>query len=630
LTGRRLPILLTLVCLIAVIPAFMPRTAEGSIPQTSGSATEGFVEHVRVFPTDDDIMAVTRLDLVINAGRPCAFDDDATLLYSSEWLGSDNPKFKVTGGTATLTQFPGIGMCASRGDGGSDPAGITFLEQSVLGPAILRVSSGDASPDPPRLCPFGDVTVVAARGSGESESYWEAPPDDPDLVFSGRYGAAVFRELGARLDPLGVAVDLVSVDYPAIPVPGFFQVVVSPNDYADSVLLGVESVLDEVATIATTPGCGPDHPVVFVGYSQGAHVVQIALDLLAGSAYENMVASAGLFASPMFTNDDETARGSFDRTATGVSSLIPFLPSAANIPGVFGASTRSWCLAGDIVCDASFGNLDDMIVHTGYLYGVSSDGRILGSSSAATDIVNTAVWALDKRGTIDSLAERGLTTGVPRLDSFDESAFHNSYAANLWISAANVSGTRQPVSSYLWDLDNDGVYEIAGASPTIVESYDRTYTGNPSDTHVIVGVRTIGPSSLSAEFRACWDLRLAEPCAADLFSDDDGSVFEPDIEWMARQGITKGCNPPSNDMFCPDSSLTRGQMAAFLVRALNLTERLDDPFIDDDDSVFEADIEKLAAAGITRGCNPPENDRFCPDAKVRREVLAAFLVRALD
>jgi hypothetical protein len=143
-------------------------------------------------------------------------------------------------------------------------------------------------------------------------------------------------------------------------------------------------------------------------------------------------------------------------------------------------------------------------------------------------------------------------------------------------------------------------------------------------------VRTIGPSSLSAEFRACWDLRLAEPCAADLFSDDDGSVFEPDIEWMAQQGITKGCNPPSNDMFCPDSLLTRGQMAAFLVRALNLTERLDDPFIDDDDAVFEADIEKLAAAGITRGCNPPENDRFCPDAKVRREVMAAFLVRALD
>jgi hypothetical protein len=114
------------------------------------------------------------------------------------------------------------------------------------------------------------------------------------------------------------------------------------------------------------------------------------------------------------------------------------------------------------------------------------------------------------------------------------------------------------------------------------------------------------------------------------FVDDDDSVFESDIEWMAAAGITKGCNPPTNNRFCPDSVVTRGQMAAFLVRALNLTDRLDDPFIDDDDSIFEADIEKLAAAGITKGCNPSEgNTKFCPDGKVTREQMAAFLVRAL-
>jgi len=107
-----------------------------------------------------------------------------------------------------------------------------------------------------------------------------------------------------------------------------------------------------------------------------------------------------------------------------------------------------------------------------------------------------------------------------------------------------------------------------------------------------------------------WEAIPAPP--VDTFSDDDGSVFEADIEWMAGQGITKGCNPPTNDLFCPDSVVTRGQMAAFLVRALALTDRLDDPFTDDDGSVFESDIEKLAAAGITKGCNPPTNDRFCP------------------
>jgi hypothetical protein len=45
--------------------------------------------------------------------------------------------------------------------------------------------------------------------------------------------------------------------------------------------------------------------------------------------------------------------------------------------------------------------------------------------------------------------------------------------------------------------------------------------------------------------------------------------------------------------------------------------------------VFEADIERLAAAGITVGCNPPHNTRFCPDQPVTRQQMAAFLHRAV-
>ena len=114
------------------------------------------------------------------------------------------------------------------------------------------------------------------------------------------------------------------------------------------------------------------------------------------------------------------------------------------------------------------------------------------------------------------------------------------------------------------------------------------------------------------------------------FVDDDTSIFENDIEKLATAGITKGCNPPDNDRYCPDRTVTRGQMAAFLVRALTLVESDPDiDFIDDDGSVFENDIEKLATAGITKGCNPPDNDRFCPDGTVTRDQMASFLARAL-
>lgn len=111
------------------------------------------------------------------------------------------------------------------------------------------------------------------------------------------------------------------------------------------------------------------------------------------------------------------------------------------------------------------------------------------------------------------------------------------------------------------------------------------------------------------------------------FRDDDGNIHEGSIEAIAAAGITKGCNPPINDLYCPGDTVNRGQMAAFLVRALELGPAPRDYFTDDDDLVFEDDINRLADAGITTGCNPPAGDRFCPDATVTREQMAAFLVR---
>ena len=112
------------------------------------------------------------------------------------------------------------------------------------------------------------------------------------------------------------------------------------------------------------------------------------------------------------------------------------------------------------------------------------------------------------------------------------------------------------------------------------------------------------------------------------FVDDDGNIHEGNIEAIAAVGITRGCNPPENNRYCPNSAVTRGQMAAFLTRTLGLPPTTIDAFVDDDSSPFEADIDQLAAAGITKGCNPPANDRFCPGAKVTRGQMAAFLVRA--
>lgn len=151
--------------------------------------------------------------------------------------------------------------------------------------------------------------------------------------------------------------------------------------------------------------------------------------------------------------------------------------------------------------------------------------------------------------------------------------------------------------------------------------FDVYYGGDASVRHneIHFDSLALGPSRIG-----CDD---APAPAEGAFVDDDDSVHQSDIEALAVSGITRGCNPPANDRFCPDDPVTRGQMAAFLTRALELPAG-SGGFVDTTGHVFAADVRSLASAGITRGCNPPTNDRFCPDDPVTRAQMASFLTRA--
>jgi hypothetical protein len=46
----------------------------------------------------------------------------------------------------------------------------------------------------------------------------------------------------------------------------------------------------------------------------------------------------------------------------------------------------------------------------------------------------------------------------------------------------------------------------------------------------------------------------------------DDNIFASDIGWMKDNGISKGCNPPANTLYCPSDDVTREQMSAFLHR----------------------------------------------------------------
>jgi PKD repeat protein len=242
--------------------------------------------------------------------------------------------------------------------------------------------------------------------------------------------------------------------------------------------------------------------------------------------------------------------------------------------------------------------------------GPSAVGEIVERTFMASGTVTASLVVTDNDGNQDS-HEVAVNVNAPPVAAPRANPSLGIVPLLVTLDGSNSIDPDGTIESYEWDLGN-GVHRTGS---TVLHDFEDTGVHSVE----LTVIDDFGSSSSQS----------MEVLVGFAFTDITASVFGLDIAWLSATGITKGCNPPSNNQFCPNANVTRGQMAAFLARGLGLTDRLNDPFTDDDNSIFEADIEKLAAAGITKGCNPPANDMFCPDSKVTRGQMAAFLVRAL-
>ncbi|MBK8619442.1 MAG: S-layer homology domain-containing protein [Anaerolineales bacterium] len=101
------------------------------------------------------------------------------------------------------------------------------------------------------------------------------------------------------------------------------------------------------------------------------------------------------------------------------------------------------------------------------------------------------------------------------------------------------------------------------------------------------------------------------------------------IKQLAAEGITGGCGGGN---YCPDATVTRAQMAIFLLKAKHGSSysppNASGVFIDVPVGYW-ADkwIEQLASEGVTSGCG---NGNYCPDDSVTRAQMAVFLVKAFN
>ena len=117
--------------------------------------------------------------------------------------------------------------------------------------------------------------------------------------------------------------------------------------------------------------------------------------------------------------------------------------------------------------------------------------------------------------------------------------------------------------------------------------------------------------------------------AQDAFGDDDGGAHEPAIDALAEEGVLEGTEC-GRGRICPGGPFHRWVMGVWIIRALGERPSQSDTRFTDvaAGSWWAPHVERLAEMGVTSGCSVRPL-RYCPDRPVTRGQMAAFLARAL-
>lgn len=171
-------------------------------------------------------------------------------------------------------------------------------------------------------------------------------------------------------------------------------------------------------------------------------------------------------------------------------------------------------------------------------------------------------------------------------------------------------------------MTNHSVY--AAAPDAFLTAVDRTYTVEV--TNGIIQIRFI-PRVSSATINAI------EILPSSVFSDVlDSTPYYNEVHFLREARITTGC---TDSTFCPTETITRGQMAVFVIRGLfwslkGTPENFaynSSPYFSDVPSTHPwfKYIQKLKELGITIGCT---STTFCPNDPITWGQMAVFAVRA--
>jgi Tol biopolymer transport system component len=440
----------------------------------------GETERVNVSSSGDEANADTYIPALSANGRFVAFDSVATNLGApggtwqvfvhdrqtaeTDWIRTDNGAVQAFyGGTLAISaDGSAVVFTSSASD---------LVDGDTNGVPDVFVNVRSAPPPPaPSPCAGTDAAVVGVRGAGD--------PDAPE-VLPGRHAKAIAAYLRSK----GLAL-FDNDDYPTDGVIGLPYPAVAPLEfvgYGLSVSTGASNLETLISSLRSL--CGADFPILLAGFSQGAHVIQSALEQLDDRADANgdptweSIAGVALLASPRFDPDDSAARGTFPGSAPRFG-----LAGAAEIRDRFSTVTRTYCLADDPVCQAPLqvskclalrtprsvvaclaATVIDTwkTIHSQGYYPTSCE-QPCELNPLMEDAAELLRWAVRRK-------QQQPTPPNPtgELEAYRD--FLNPL--NTRVSAGSVYARGAPTNLYRWDFDSDATIDTTTISPFVVHAY---------------------------------------------------------------------------------------------------------------------------------------------------------------
>lgn len=317
--------------------------------------------------------------------------------------------------------------------------------------------------------------------------------------------------------------------------------------------------------------------------------------------YAQKAKALGLSTNTVMIEDAESPSQYYNWTA--VSQVFKSTMNKAGFNNIRYYTSQGWVSSG--VMNASTLGAKNLWVAQ-YLYGKPSNQNLKNTDYGAWQYTSQMYFQ-----STPNLSSHNLDTSIDYSDFFSNPTSLPRISvnfANLPIKNPTVSPFKD-INNSLLKKDINWIYSVGittGKSPILYDPLAEVSRGEMA-TFLY---RLAGSPSYTPPYNIYTDI----------------NQYKNQILWLSAANVTNGTAP----LYSPNSSVTRGQMAAFLHRMAKAMSKTPSSgtytssFKDIQNNQFKNDINWLKITGITTGYSPTS---YKPNETVKREEMAAFIHR---